>query len=59
MPLYEYKCWKCGKIREVIQKFEDRSKRTQICDKCLSKMEPIEHSKPAKFQWGKGGPFNG
>ena len=36
MPLYEYKCGKCGKIKELIQKFTDVP--LKICNHCSGKM---------------------
>jgi putative FmdB family regulatory protein len=40
MPIYEYRCKKCGKIIEVERKMEDRNKRL-MCKDCNKKMEKI------------------
>ena len=39
MPLYEYKCPKCGKIKEILQKGYDNIK--PICKLCLATKEEI------------------
>jgi putative FmdB family regulatory protein len=39
MPLYEYRCKKCGEQFEVIQKFSDRPLRT--CRACKGKLEKL------------------
>lgn len=39
MPLYEYRCTKCGRHIEVIQKFSDRPKRR--CKVCSGKLEKL------------------
>lgn len=39
MPIYEYKCTKCGKEFEVIQKFSD--KPVKKCPDCSGKVEKL------------------
>lgn len=39
MPLYEYRCTKCGHCMEVLQKFSDRPKRR--CRECSGKLEKL------------------
>jgi putative FmdB family regulatory protein len=39
MPLYEYRCTKCGHEMEVLQKFDDPPLRR--CQKCRSKVEKL------------------
>ena len=39
MPLYEYRCLKCGHEMEVLQKFDDPPLRR--CQKCRSKVEKL------------------
>jgi len=43
MPIYEYECKECGKIKEVFQKFSDKP-LTQ-CKRCSGKLHKlISHS---------------
>jgi putative FmdB family regulatory protein len=39
MPIYEYRCKKCGEQIEVIQKFSDRPLRT--CRSCKGRLEKL------------------
>lgn len=39
MPLYEYRCRKCGKTVEKIQKFSDPTLKT--CEDCGGKLERL------------------
>ena len=39
MPIYEYRCRKCGETTEVIQKFSDRPKRK--CPSCAGRLEKL------------------
>ena len=39
MPLYEYRCLKCGKEFEFLQKFSDAPKRK--CEECGGKLEKM------------------
>ena len=39
MPIYEYRCLKCGEVFEVIQRFSDKD-RTQ-CKFCKGKVERL------------------
>jgi putative FmdB family regulatory protein len=39
MPIYEYRCTKCGEQIEVIQRFSDRPLRT--CRSCKGKLEKL------------------
>jgi len=39
MPIYEYKCTKCGKEFELIQKFSD--KPAKKCPDCSGKVEKL------------------
>lgn len=39
MPIYEYKCTKCGKEFELIQKFSD--KPVKKCPDCSGKVEKL------------------
>ena len=39
MPIYEYKCRKCGRVVEVIQKFSDRPLRK--CRSCSGKLDKL------------------
>lgn len=61
MPLYEYKCHKCGKTFEVIQKFSDEPLQTH--ENCGGEVErllsaPAFHLKGTGWyatDYGKGG----
>lgn len=39
MPIYEYECTQCGKIKEVIQKFSDKSLTN--CKHCAGKLQKL------------------
>lgn len=39
MPIYEYRCKKCGEQFEVIQKFSDRPLRS--CRSCKGRLEKL------------------
>ncbi len=39
MPLYEYKCDECGRIKEAIQKFSDAP--LQKCSDCSGKLHKM------------------
>ena len=39
MPIYEYKCRKCGRVVEVIQKFSDRPLRK--CRSCSGRLDKL------------------
>jgi len=39
MPIYEYECTKCGKIKEVLQKFSD--KPLTKCQSCTGKLHKL------------------
>lgn len=41
MPIYEYKCPKCGKKVEVLTALTGSQGSDQICSKCLVKMNKI------------------
>ena len=51
MPIYEYRCRKCGQETEVIQKFSDRP--LQRCKECRGKLDKL--ISPASFQLKGGG----
>ena len=53
MPLYEYRCTKCGAEMEVLQKFSDPPKRR--CRKCHGKLEKLISR--TSFQLKGGGWF--
>lgn len=43
MPIYEYQCEQCGRIKEAIQKFSDAP--LTACDHCSGKLSKlISHS---------------
>ena len=48
MPLYEYRCRKCGAHVEKIQKFSDRPLRT--CEKCGGELERLLSSPAIQFK---------
>lgn len=50
MPIYEYKCVQCGKLREVLRSVELRGNPT-TCDKCGNIAERIisKFNSPHKF----------
>ncbi len=48
MPLYEYRCRKCGTHVEKIQKFADRPLRT--CEKCGGELERLLSSPAIQFK---------
>jgi putative FmdB family regulatory protein len=54
MPLYEYRCTKCGDRFEILQKFSDRPKRR--CSKCSGKLEKLISR--TSFQLKGGGWFD-
>jgi len=39
MPIYEYRCTKCGNETEVLQRVSDRPKRK--CGKCSGRLEKL------------------
>ena len=39
MPVYEYECTQCGRIKEVIQKFSD--KPLTNCKHCAGKLQKL------------------
>lgn len=41
MPIYEYKCKKCGEIYEVVQKIDDKPLKTCKDEKCEGKLEKL------------------
>jgi putative FmdB family regulatory protein len=48
LPLYEYRCRKCGKHTEKIQKFSDRPLAT--CPHCGGKLEKLISSSAIRFK---------
>lgn len=48
MPLYEYKCLKCGRRVEKIQKFSDAP--LTICESCGGKLEQLISSPAIQFK---------
>ncbi len=48
MPLYEYRCLKCGAHFEKIQKFSDLPLRT--CEECGGKLERLLSSPAIQFK---------
>ena len=43
MPIYEYECTECGKVKEVLQKFSEKPLET--CENCSGKLHKlISHS---------------
>ena len=53
MPLYEYRCLKCGDVTEVLQKLSDRPLRK--CRLCSGKLEKLISR--TSFQLKGGGWF--
>jgi putative FmdB family regulatory protein len=51
MPIYEYRCKKCGRHFEKIQKFSDAPLDT--CENCRAKLERLLSSPAIHFK-GKG-----
>ena len=51
MPLYEYRCKKCGHQFEVIQKFSDKPQTK--CPKCGAALEKLLSAPAIQFK-GKG-----
>ncbi len=48
MPLYEYKCLKCGSVVETIQKFTDSP--LKICSHCGGPLEKLISSPSFQFK---------
>lgn len=48
MPLYEYRCQKCGQVSEKIQKFADRP--LTKCEKCGGKLERLVSAPAFQFK---------
>ncbi len=48
MPLYEYRCEKCGEISETIQKFSDPPLST--CEACGGKLERLLSPSAIQFK---------
>ena len=48
MPLYEYKCKKCGRRSEKIRKFSDPP--LTICESCGGKLEQLLSSPAIRFK---------
>ncbi len=48
MPLYEYRCRKCGKNREKIQKFSDPPLTT--CENCGGRLERLVSRSAIRFK---------
>ena len=44
MPLYEYRCQKCGKVSEILQSLDEKPAR--ICPHCGGRVKKL-HSTPA------------
>ena len=51
MPIYEFRCKKCGKQIEVIQKFAD--KKPTRCKECGGRLEKLISSPAIQFK-GEG-----
>ena len=51
MPIYEYRCTKCGHLIEIIQKLSDRPLRK--CTECSGRLEKLVSR--ASFQLKGGG----
>jgi putative FmdB family regulatory protein len=51
MPIYEYRCTKCGHLIEIIQKLSDRPLRK--CSECSGRLEKLVSR--ASFQLKGGG----
>ena len=51
MPIYEYRCTKCGHLIEIIQKLSDRPLRK--CPECSGRLEKLVSR--ASFQLKGGG----
>ncbi len=48
MPLYEYKCDKCGEVFEIIQKFSDEP--LQVHEKCGGAVERLISTSALQFK---------
>jgi putative FmdB family regulatory protein len=48
LPLYEYRCQKCGAVNEKIQKFSDPPLAT--CEKCGGTLERLVSSSAIQFK---------
>ena len=48
MPIYEYRCEKCERIFEIIQKFSDEPK--EKCEICNGKLEKLISQSTIKFK---------
>jgi putative FmdB family regulatory protein len=48
LPLYEYRCRKCGKVVEKIQKFSDPLLKT--CESCGGKLEQVISAPAFQFK---------
>jgi putative FmdB family regulatory protein len=48
LPLYEYRCQKCGAVYEKIQKFSDPPLKS--CEKCGGKLERLISSPAIQFK---------
>ncbi len=48
MPLYEYKCKKCGRVTEKIRKFSDPP--LTVCETCHGKLEQLISSPAIQFK---------
>ena len=44
MPLYEYRCGKCGKVSEILQSLDEKPAR--ICPHCGGRLKKL-HSTPS------------
>jgi putative FmdB family regulatory protein len=51
VPIYEYRCTKCGQLIEIIQKLSDRPLRK--CSECSGRLEKLVSR--ASFQLKGGG----
>ena len=57
MPLYEYRCPKCGKVIEVVESVEGYG--APICGCSKTAMVRVEFSVPARTRVGKYGKAGG
>ncbi len=48
MPLYEYRCEKCGKVFEIIQKFSDAP--LEVHEECGGKVERLLSTPALQFK---------